>query len=129
MAQSKNSTPVSSRPDFLTKWWLCSLLYSGLTLWLSPLCAQHALSANVLLTSPAVYAPFAFPPEPTQHAYRSGIPLLLAEERHRRQPFFCREEDRRDRKGNYPIRFRLGAYPYVQYLEGKGHDWIPHTGR
>lgn len=34
-------------------------------------------------------------------------------------PFFCKMEVKMERAAKFPIKFRLGDVPYVDYLEGK----------
>lgn len=42
-------------------------------------------------------------------------------------PFFCRQEEKRDRKYIMPIRIRLGNNPYIRYMEGKGNGMLPYS--
>ena len=74
------------------------------------------------LFSPSTFPPFNFSTKSdppillSSYLLKTDIPNLHTYEH---LPFFCKVEVKLEQAAKFPIKFRLGDVPYVDYLEGK----------
>jgi hypothetical protein len=89
---------------------------------ITPSTFQLFTPSTLQLFTPSTFPPFNFstksdpPIHLSSYLLKTDIPNLHTYEH---LPFFCKVEVKLEQAAKFPIKFRLGDVPYVDYLEGK----------